>query len=83
MGYSPHLCTTPKMKFIATAARNQLGYSSSTAYKIYVVWQEGHGPYAGIDYPSIVSCSRILTPENYMEFHSIWSSEFRSPQQIV
>ena len=61
MGYSPLLSTTPKMKFIVTAACNQLGYSSSTAYKIYVVLLEGHGPYAAIDYPSIVSFSRILT----------------------
>lgn len=50
------------MKFIVTAACNQLGYSSSTAYKIYVVLQEGRGPYAAIHYTSIVSFSRILTP---------------------
>ncbi len=35
------------------AACNQLGYSSSTAYKIYVVSQEGHGPYAAIDCTSV------------------------------
>lgn len=53
MGYSPLLCATPKMKFIVTAACNHLG----TAYKIYVVLQEGHRPYAWIDYASIVSFS--------------------------
>lgn len=70
MGYSPSLCTTPKMKFIVTAACNQLGYSSSTAYKTYAVLQEGHGPYARIDYTSIVSFSRILTPAT--ETLAIW-----------
>ena len=62
MGYSPLFCAAPKMKFIVTTAFNQLGYSCSTAYKIYVVLQEGHGPYAWIDYKSIVFFSRILTP---------------------
>lgn len=36
MGNSPLLCTTPKIKSIVTAACNQLGDSSSTAYKIYM-----------------------------------------------
>lgn len=37
MGYSPLCSATPKMKFIATAACNQLGYSSSTAYKMIML----------------------------------------------
>lgn len=62
------------MKFIVTAACNQLGYSSSTAYKTYAVLQEGHGPYAGIDYTSIVSFSRILTPAT--ETLAVWGFLF-------
>lgn len=83
MGYSPLLSsTTPKMKFIVTAACNQLGYSSSTAYKIYVVLQEGHGPYAAIDYTSIVFLSRILTPARetpILYVYPLLSSVFMGP----
>lgn len=84
MGYSLLSALPPKMKFIVTAACNRLGYSSSTAYKIYDVLQEGHGPYAGIDYTSIVSFSRILTPAGETPILygcPLISSAFRSSRQ--
>lgn len=59
MEYSPFFLNAAlKIKFTATAAHNQFGYSCSTTLKIDVVLQ---GPYAVINYTSGVSLSCIVT----------------------